>query len=110
MAIQENTLTQVVTIANGQTKSAAIALAGVSILGIVTPAAIDGTTLTFEVSADGTTYVPLYDSTNALVSLTIAASRGYYLAPAIFAAWRYAKLVATQSTADRIYQVLTRAV
>lgn len=110
MPVYEDSGSVAATIANGQTKSAAVALIGVSILGIVTPAAIDGTVLTFEVSADGTTYVPLYDATNVQVSVTIAASRGYYLDPAIFAAWRYAKLVATQSTADRAYTLLTRPV
>jgi hypothetical protein len=38
------------------------------------------------------TYVPLYDSSNAAVSRTVAASRGYALPDECFG-WRYLKLL-----------------
>lgn len=113
MGYPENTTTTtaVITIANSTTISAAVSLIGVSILGIVTPAALTGTAITFQVSADGSTYVPLYDSTNTQVSVTVAASRGYYLDPAIFAAWRYAKVVSgSAEAADRTFTLLVRPV
>jgi hypothetical protein len=111
MSIAENVTATPASILSGQTVGVAVSLAGVSILGIVTPAALTGTTITFQVSADGTTYVPLYDGTNTLVSFTVAVSRGYYLDPIIFASWRFVKLVSgAAEAADRVITLLVRPV
>lgn len=114
MPIYENTqtTTAVITIATSTTVSAAVSLEGVTILGIITPAALTGTALTFQVSdAVAGTYVQLYDSTGAAVSVTVAASRAFYLDPAIFAAWRFVKFVSgTAEAANRTFTVLTRPV
>lgn len=111
MPISENAATTTATITSGQTVSAAVAIVGVSILGIVTPAALTGTAFTFQVSADGSTYVPLYDAGGVQVSVAVAASRGVYLDPAIFASWRNVKVVSGSAEgADRIITLLTRPV
>jgi hypothetical protein len=75
------------------------------------PAAFTGTTLTFQVSADGSTYVPLYDSSGTLQSMTVAVSCGYSLNPTVFAGWPYLKVV-SGSAQGRIAAItlLTRPV
>lgn len=80
------------TIANGQTVSDAIDISDTVALGLVMPAAFTGTTLTFQVSADNSTFQALYDSTNTQVSLTVAVSRSYDL-PAELASWPFFKIV-----------------
>jgi hypothetical protein len=80
-------------IANGQTVSAAFNASDCAAFGLQMPAAFTGTTVSFQVSADdGTTYQALYDTTNTLVSMTVAASRSYDL-PAELAAWDHFKIV-----------------
>lgn len=49
-----------VTIASGQTVSGAAMLGGACLVGLITPAALTGTAITFQASADGSTYVPLH--------------------------------------------------
>jgi len=81
--------------------SNAIDLKGVAGGGYQIPAAITNTTATFQVSADGTTYTPLRDSSNSDVTRTIAASKAYALPDELFG-WRYAKLVLNgNEAADR---------
>lgn len=85
-------LSAVITIST--TKSAAINCGGMSLVGFIMPAAFTGTAITFEVSnALAGTYVPLYDSSNNPVSMTVAVSRAYSVNPALFVGWQYLKLV-----------------
>lgn len=58
---------------------------------VVVPAAFTGTALTFEVSADGVTYQPLYGTDGNAVSLTVAQGRSYPL-PAAVLPWPYFKI------------------
>ena len=60
-------------IANGQTVSAAVTLKGFSLVGILLPATFTGTTLTFQVSFDCSTYVVLKSTTSgSSLSYTVA--------------------------------------
>lgn len=88
---------QIITIANGQTTSSAVEGRSVSAFGLQMPAAFTGTTITFTVSADGgTTYQTLYDITNTIVQMTVAASRSYDL-PGELTAWSQWKIVSGSS-------------
>lgn len=99
------------TIANSATVSNAVTLDAATITGIVMPAAFTGTTLTFQVSADGSTYVALYDSTGTLESMTVAVSCGYSLNPAVFAGWPYMKVVSGSTEGgSRAITLVTRPV
>lgn len=71
-------------IANTATETNAIATSGLSLVGILMPAAFTGTALTFEACAtvDGT-YVPVYNSAGA-VSYTVAASQYIAIDPKDF--------------------------
>lgn len=81
-----------VAIASGQTVSAAVNLKGYRVEGLELPAAFTGTSISFQVSSDGATFQPHYDTANALVSMTVAQGRSYSL-PASLAAWPYFKIV-----------------
>jgi hypothetical protein len=97
------------TILSGQTKSAAVSLAGFTLTGIITPAALDGTSLSFDVSADGSTFVPLYDSTNTAQTVTAGVSRGYALNPQVFMNWNQIKVVSNASeSADHVITLVAR--
>jgi len=82
-----------VTIASGQQSSSAIDCGGFSLVGIKLPAAFTGTALTFEVcdTIDGT-YQPLYDSSNTLISYTVAQGRTYAIDPKNFQGVQFLKV------------------
>src|SRR6187402_3138980 len=87
--------TRTVTIANAATVSDAEAtgIAGVTITGIITAASLTGTSFSFQVSMDNSTFVALEDSTGASVAFTVESSRAYYVDPIIFMSWNYVKVV-----------------
>ena len=83
-----------VTIANNATESSAADLSGTAFIGMVLLAEFDGTSMTFKVSTDGTTYQPMRNLAGTLATATVAASNSYGIVPSDFAAWRFIKLVA----------------
>ena len=83
---------QTVTIASAGTVSGAVQADEFAAFGLMMPAAFTGTTLTFQVSGDGTTYQALYDRYNVAVSMTVAVNRHYDL-PTELASWHSFKLV-----------------
>ena len=91
------------TIANGATTSDAISLLDQVAGGIITPAALTGTSLTFTVcNTVGGTYVALYDSDNNLVSMTVTVSRAYAFTGAeadALAPWPFVKIVSGSAEA-----------
>lgn len=83
-----------VAIANGQTVSAAIALAGLCLCGIHLPAAFTGTTLTFQASADGVTYTAVKSTTSGTaLSYTVAQGTFAAIDPKDFQGINYLKIV-----------------
>jgi hypothetical protein len=99
------------TIASAATTSGAITLGANTITGMVLPAAFTGTALSFQVSADGATYVALYDSTNTLETMTVAQGRGYSVNPTVFAGWPYMKIISgSTEAASRAITLVTRPV
>lgn len=92
-AIRAETLT----IANGATTSSVYLLAQHYLaFGLVMPSSFTGTTLTFQVSADGVTFQALYSTANVQVSMTVAASRCYDLPPEL-ASWHSFKIISGSS-------------
>lgn len=70
---------------------------GRALVGLQTPAAWTAAAITFDVSTDNTTFVPLFDSIGAEVivpsaSIATNAARGFALDPAAFVGWRYVKV------------------
>jgi hypothetical protein len=79
------------TIASGQSLSGAIDLDRATLSAIIMPAAWTAASVTFQVSADGGTYVDLYDSaTERAVSVTT--SRAYSQSLSDWAPFRYVKI------------------
>jgi hypothetical protein len=99
-----------VVIANGQTKSAAVDLQGTNLIRINTPAQLTGSTLTFEVSADNSTFVPLYDSAGTAISVSMGTSRSIVVPATSFIGIRYLKLVSGSAEgAERTFSLMSKA-
>jgi len=99
------------TIADGQTKSEAIDLESIDLVGIFIPSGFDGTTLQFEAATavDGTFYPVL--SAGANHELTVAASTYVPIENlAILSGVRYLKIVTASQTGDVILGLALRRV
>lgn len=77
--------TKTVTIANGATVSDAVATGGRQLVGIITPAALTGTAMTFSMSSElAGTYVPIkVTAAGTAFSQTVTTSSYYAIDPAI---------------------------
>ena len=93
-----NQLVKTATIANGASLSDSVDCGeGRALISLMTPAAWTAAAITFDVSADNTTFAPLYDSLGAEVimssaSIATAAARAFALDPAACVGWRYVKV------------------
>lgn len=88
-----NFITNTASILISTTTSLAVDLQGRGLCQIIMPAAFTGTTISFLVSPDGVTYQAAYNSSNTLLSMTVAASRTYLLTPSDFVGVRYLQIV-----------------
>ena len=90
--------TKTASITVGTALSAAVATGeGRALIGLITPDEWDAAAISFDVSADGTTFAPLYDSIGAEVnipsaSIATAAGRAFALDPAAFVGWKAIKV------------------
>lgn len=85
-------LTDTVTIASSGTTSTGLTLQGTVPLAVQTPAALTGTTFTFQASVDGSTWYDLYNGSTSY-SVTVAASRYISLNPDVFEGVKYIRIV-----------------
>lgn len=115
MAVSAPVSTATATVANGNSLSAAVDFGTAVLVGIQTPAAIDSaTSLTFQVSYDGTTFANFYDSTGNEVTLTVSTSRSVQVSYIDFVGVRAIKLRLGTSgspvtaTADRVFTLAKR--
>ncbi len=81
-----------VTIANGATLSSAADLTGYALVGIIMPAAFTGTSITFSMSDDGTTFYAITNAGGTALSATVAASKCILFTPGDFVGVRHLKL------------------
>lgn len=105
--IERSTTQKQITIASGGTVSGPCSAQGLASLFLETPASFEGTTLTFQVSSDGTTFVPLCDDSggNTAASITVGVSRGYPL-PTGLSAWPWFQITSNNATAaDRLLKL-----
>ncbi len=103
------------TIADGASLSSTVTLNGRHIVGIITPATLAGTSLTFQGAADGATFNNIFDTAGSEVTWTISTSRFIPVTPATFAGLQSVKLrtgtsgsPSAQSGADRVITVVVR--
>ena len=99
------------TIASSGTTSNACALGSLRLFGIITPAALTGTALTFLVSYDGVSFNPLYDANGSIVTVTVGVNRYIALDPTLYAAVTNLQIVSNASeAAARSLQLVLRGV
>ncbi len=95
----ERVYSESVTIASGQTAGSVLDTQGACLVGLVTPAAMTGTSLVFNVGNSAAAMFPLHDRFNARVTLPIATgeARAYALDPAIFVGYQFVQVVSASS-------------
>ncbi len=81
-----------VTIANAATQSSVHDLEGDTLVGFYTPAALTGTTITFEATRDGSNFFPVRNASGQ-ISYTVTTSQYYAVNPSDFAGVRQVRLV-----------------
>lgn len=101
-----------VTVANGQTVSAVVDLDGRVLCGILTPAVLEATAMTFQTSHDGVNFVALVDESGTAVGVSgVAPSKDISLGNELthFYGVKYLKVVlGTATGADRVLGLRTR--
>ena len=99
-------------IANGQTTSGAVDLAGTSLVGIQMPATFSGATITFQVATSlGGTYQTMIDGSGTTVTRTVSQGKYVMLSPADFAGIQFLKIVSSASEgAQRTLELVCRPI
>lgn len=81
------------TIPNGEALSEWLDLGERRLAGLIMPAGWTAAAISFDVSPDqGATYFPLFDESNAEVSLTVAAGRAHAFPVSRMIGWNYIRL------------------
>jgi hypothetical protein len=98
-----------VTIASSGTTSGAIDLQGLGLVGIIMPAAFTGTTISFQLSNDNTTFYDVYNTDNVQLKVTVTQGRAYLLTPGDLIGVRYLKIKSgSTESGSRTITLLTR--
>jgi len=100
------------TILSGQQNSSGVLIGGMTLCGIIMPAAWTAASLTLQMSIDnGATWTDVFDNDGTPISLTVAASRYVKLNPADFAGINFVRLVSSvNQAADRSIVIVARPV
>jgi hypothetical protein len=100
------------TIANAGTDSAEVDLNGTVPVGIVFPAAMTGTSVSFKMAtSSGGTFVPVYDDDGALYTVSVVVSIYRALKYQHFIGARYIKVISNGAEgAERVLTLRTRAI
>lgn len=72
----------------------------VGFVAFIIPAAFTGSSVSFKVSIDDTTYVPLNDSSNSLISINVSVSTAYSFKQDVRSCmdpWRFFQMVSASS-------------
>ncbi len=99
--------TKTVTIASGQTVSSAALTEG-DLVGIRTPAALTGTSITFQTAFEDQVFLPYKKpATGNPVSMAVAADGSYGIVPSDFKSFDYIKIVSgSTEAADRTFTLI----
>ena len=92
------------TIENGETQSDFFRLASANVIGILFPASMTGTTMTVEISFNGTDWKTLTG-----VSLTVTSDEALELTSATIFGWPYVRFVSgSAESGDKVLRVVTK--
>jgi hypothetical protein len=97
-----------VTVDSGQQRSSVASLGNHRMHGFIIPATITATAVRFECSLDGTTFFPIRQADNSLLSVTVATGEAsvYPVDPVKFIVWPYVRLfLNVAEAASRTYQI-----
>jgi hypothetical protein len=87
-------------------------IGGDTLVGLVLPSNYTTAAITFQVSTDNSTFVPLYNSSGqvSIANTEAVASRAISLDPADWYGWRYVKVATgtAQTTDDKTITLVTR--
>lgn len=99
--------TQAITFAAPSGTSSAFGMRAPVAVGLLMPAAFTGSTLSFQVGVDGTTFSALYDAAGAAVVLPVTQGRAVAM-PAGILPWPYCRVVSnsTEGTARTLTVVV----
>lgn len=111
MAINTGTTFTRATVPTGTKVTPKVDLQGGFLGGVITPASLTSTTLTFTVGAtEDDTFVPLTDTSGAAISYTVASSKAIGFPKDVFASWRFVVLnFGTDEVGDKIITLMIRA-
>lgn len=102
--------TRTVTIASSDTQSDVVNLYGKIITAIKTPAALTGTSFTFETGPSDTDLAYIYDTTGTQYSVTVAADRVITIPPQDLACVNFLRITSSAAEgADRTITIFTTA-
>lgn len=95
---------------NGSTTSTAADISGMTLVGVITPASLVSTSLTFAAATTATgTYVAVKDTLNSAITVTCDSSAAYYaLDPADFAGVRHLKIEMGSSETNKTLTLVLR--
>lgn len=99
------------TIADTETTSEDVSLGGLRAWGVNVPSATASANITFEVSADGTTWHPLYkeDNTELSIAITATAAIGFGELIIYFAAWPHVRIIGdVAASGDEDFEIVAR--
>jgi len=98
-----------IAIAGTGTTSATVDLVGKTLVGIITPASLSSTGLTFNVSDDNSTFRTLTDTANSAIAVVVdTTSTQYVLTPSTFAGVRFVQVEAGSSETAKTFILVTR--
>jgi hypothetical protein len=107
-----STATVLIDISADDDLSSAVDLGGDTLCGLVLPSNYTTAAITFHVSTDNSTFVPLYtaDGQVSIANTEAVASRAISLNPADWYGWRYVKIATgtAQTTDDKTITLVTR--
>ena len=100
------------TIAQSGSESTIFDLSGPAASKLIVPAGMTGTSLTFQVSADGSNFFILADTTDTDISITITtAAKVYALDPQTFYGARFIKIVSgSTEAAERTLTIIPHSI
>lgn len=105
-----NFQTQPIIVGLGEQTSEKILLNGFGLVGVIFPAALTSTSMTFTGSQDDITYTPLYNTDGVQLTSIIAADRILLFVPGDFVGINYLKIVlSVPEDAERTLQAISRS-
>jgi hypothetical protein len=100
-----------VKILSGQTESEAINCRGTVLVGIKTPAALTGTSMTFKVSDTNSDFKDYYNAAGNQVTVSMPVDKRIGIKPVDFAGVQWIKIVSSSAeAADREFTLLMRGI